>query len=96
MTVPHIMAVSTIPQSISRIGVVDKTVTIPANSNHVTVDMTSAVPDGWKFMCMLWTVSSGWAGFVFPSAPTSISGNIWATDTTSSARDVKCYALVYK
>lgn len=90
------MALSVIPRNVQRLAVVDKLVTIPANSNHVTVDMTSAVPSGWNFLALLWTVSSGWTGFVFSSAPQSISGNIWVTDTSTSARDVNCYALVYK
>lgn len=66
-------------------------VSIPANSNHVSV--TASIPSGGSFVSWLVPVPSGWGGALWYSSGAA-TAELYTTDTASYARSVSCVYLV--
>lgn len=71
-----------------------QTVTIPANSN--TVSITMSVPAGWTFLCVVNSSSIGWVGSTYVYNATAVSTSVWSMSTATTSRDVEVTYLVYQ
>lgn len=66
------------------------TATIPANSTSSSI--TAVLDTNETFLLWINCVSSGWAGYVYPSDPNLQTSYIWTTAAAAStARTVYCY-----
>lgn len=89
------MATSKVENSLKEIKIGETTFTIPADTRSVSI--TAEVPSGYKFLCWIEIISSGWVGHLYPATPRAQTTTIWTTESISSAeRTGKGYFIYYK
>lgn len=68
-----------------------KTGQFPANISYL--DITADNVTGYKFVAWIGISSIGWVGYVYPEDFSAKSVRIFTTTSSSTARDVACFAL---
>ena len=68
-----------------------KSVQISANMSYVNVTADNVT--GYKFVAWIGVATVGWVGYVYPEDFSAKTVNVFATTTSSSARNIACFAL---
>ena len=79
------------------IKAITRDITLPANASSAGYKDHAQVPAGYEFLCWVESISDGWVGDVYPSAPSSPITNFWITGATRSTdSNIKAVFLCIK